>query len=302
MITSSDASSAYFSSSLKWRICSVLFPYHFIRLLALNMALSPLVLIFAGCGISQNKGSDSNISDTVSYKVSTSVSGTGTGTVSPSSAIVLDGKLTSFTISPTIGSTLISVTGCGGTLSGNVYTTGKISGICTVSAEFGLESYQVTAVAGEGGSIAPNSITLEHGDIASFEINPKPGYVVESISGCGGTLDGNSYTINSALSDCEIIVAFKMDLWSSVRKIDLTPKYNDPGLCGPDTFVQAATLGDYTADGLLDVAFSFWCFNESFGEPVYGPARNGIALYAQERDRGFSDVTADLLGMNLPQL
>ena len=41
---------------------------------------------------------------------------------------------------PTTFSTyvLISVTGCGGTLEGDVYTTGPVSADCTVTAVFGL--------------------------------------------------------------------------------------------------------------------------------------------------------------------
>ncbi len=46
------------------------------------------------------------------------------------------GSTTTFTIIPTSGYLLTGVTGCGGTLSDNTYTTGSISGPCTVTATF----------------------------------------------------------------------------------------------------------------------------------------------------------------------
>jgi hypothetical protein len=62
-------------------------------------------------------------------------SGAG-GSVSPSSAAVSNGNTATFTITPSAGYGIGAATGCGGTLAGNVYTTGAISGGCTVSASF----------------------------------------------------------------------------------------------------------------------------------------------------------------------
>ena len=42
------------------------------------------------------------------------------------------GTTVSFTIAPIAGYGILSVTGCNGTLSGNIYTTGEITGNCTV--------------------------------------------------------------------------------------------------------------------------------------------------------------------------
>ena len=62
--------------------------------------------------------------------------GTG-GSISPSTpqTVNYDGT-TSFTVTPSTGYGISSVTGCGGTLSGNAYTTGPITGNCGVSAAF----------------------------------------------------------------------------------------------------------------------------------------------------------------------
>jgi hypothetical protein len=71
-----------------------------------------------------------------SFTVMTSTAGSGTGTISPGSRTVTQGNTTSFTISPTTGSSIASVTGCGGRLSGTTYTTGPIHSNCTVIVSF----------------------------------------------------------------------------------------------------------------------------------------------------------------------
>lgn len=55
--------------------------------------------------------------------------------ISPASRTVNHGQTTTFTITPNTGYRA-SATGCGGTLSGNTYTTGTITADCTVTATF----------------------------------------------------------------------------------------------------------------------------------------------------------------------
>jgi uncharacterized repeat protein (TIGR02543 family) len=59
--------------------------------------------------------------------------GTGSSTNPATGQSVNHGATTSFTISPNAGYGILSVTGCGGTLTGSTYTTGTITGICTVT-------------------------------------------------------------------------------------------------------------------------------------------------------------------------
>jgi hypothetical protein len=59
------------------------------------------------------------------------------GTIAPDTPQTVDeGATTSFTVTPNANFEIGSVTGCGGSLEGNVYTTGAISADCTVSAVF----------------------------------------------------------------------------------------------------------------------------------------------------------------------
>jgi hypothetical protein len=65
------------------------------------------------------------------------------GSISPGSASVLSGATTRFTLTPESGYEISSVTGCGGSLEGSVYTTGEITSACAVTATF---SSSVTAL------------------------------------------------------------------------------------------------------------------------------------------------------------
>jgi hypothetical protein len=69
------------------------------------------------------------------FTVSTSVG--SNGSVSPAGPLSIDlGSSTSFTITPDSGYAIASASGCGGSLSGSTYTTGVISGNCTVTVTF----------------------------------------------------------------------------------------------------------------------------------------------------------------------
>lgn len=46
------------------------------------------------------------------------------------------GSPTTFTVTASSGYAISGVTGCGGTLTGNTYTTGAVSANCTVTASF----------------------------------------------------------------------------------------------------------------------------------------------------------------------
>ncbi|MEI6659878.1 MAG: hypothetical protein WCK91_00455 [bacterium] len=63
--------------------------------------------------------------------------GTG-GTISPGTRTVSYGSTTTFTVTASSNYTIASVSGCGGSLSVNTYTTGVITGPCTVTASFSL--------------------------------------------------------------------------------------------------------------------------------------------------------------------
>jgi len=132
------------------------------------------------------------------------------GTISPNSAQTVDnGATVSFTLTPNAGFAVASVSGCNGTLSGSVYTTGTVTADCAVSATFGPASYQVTPVAGPHGSITPSTTrTAGYNAVLTFTANPAPSYKTKSVSGCNATVKNNKITTGPITADCTLTVTF----------------------------------------------------------------------------------------------
>ncbi len=178
-----------------------------------------LVASFTGCNGSLNGNTyttgtvTADCTVTASFVVSTGTTHTVTatagvgGTVNPVSVTVNDGSTTDVTITPDVGYAIGGVTGCGGTLSGTIYTTGAITADCTVTASF-IVTHTVTATAGVGGIINPSSATVNDGSTATFGVTPNVGYAISSVTGCGGTLSGNTYTTGAITADCSVTATF----------------------------------------------------------------------------------------------
>jgi hypothetical protein len=69
-------------------------------------------------------------------------------------------------------------------------------------------SYIISTSVNDGGTISPLSATIEMGTSTSFSLSPNEGYEVTSATGCSGTLNGTTYSIDSAVKDCSISVIF----------------------------------------------------------------------------------------------
>ncbi|WP_111642532.1 WD40/YVTN/BNR-like repeat-containing protein [Marinimicrobium alkaliphilum] len=164
------------------------------------------VLLLHGCGGGGGGDSGGGGGGTQNFIVSTSA-GTG-GSISPSSTSVTQGATATFTVTPESNHTLISVSGCGGSLSGNTYTTGPITGTCTLTATFALQTYTVTTNVTAGGSVTPGNASVEHGQTAEFAITADTGFEIDLVSGCGGTLAGFMFTTAPVTAHCIVSAQF----------------------------------------------------------------------------------------------
>jgi serine protease len=70
--------------------------------------------------------------------------------------------------------------------------------------------YTVTASASEGGTISPQSVAVSRGNRATFTVSPSPGYVIQSVTGCGGTLAGSTYTTAPVSGECQVRATFRL--------------------------------------------------------------------------------------------
>jgi hypothetical protein len=138
--------------------------------------------------------------------------GTG-GSVNQESVSVLQGEITSFTVTVDKGFAINHVSGCNGSLNGNIYTTGEITTICNVVASFDLippVNYLVTATAGVGGSVSSASTTVQDGASTSFTVTADNGFTVSQVSGCNGSLNGNIYTTGAITANCSVVSSFDL--------------------------------------------------------------------------------------------
>lgn len=134
------------------------------------------------------------------------------GTIAPSTPqIVNDGDTIGFTLTPDVGFEIDTVTGCGGALAGNVYTTAPVTADCTVTATFAatVVTWTVTPAATTNGTIAPSTPqVVNDGDTIGFTLTPDVGFEIDTVTGCGGTLAGNSYTTAPITADCTVVATF----------------------------------------------------------------------------------------------
>lgn len=80
----------------------------------------------------------------------------------------------------------------------------------------------VTPSAGAGGSISPSTPqTINHGETIAFTVTPDTGYHIDTVTGCGGTLTGNTYTTGAIAADCAVTATFAIDC--NVKDIAISP-------------------------------------------------------------------------------
>ena len=159
--------------------------------------------------------------DPVEFTV-TAVAGSG-GAIEPTSMTLEDGTSTSLNVSAEEGFGIAAVSGCGGSLDGEVYTTGPVTADCTVEATFVINTYTVNASAGDGGSVDPIEQVVEHGTVGVFEVVPDLGYRIENVTGCDGSLENDIYTTGPITAACEISAAFALLILEAPENVVADP-------------------------------------------------------------------------------
>ncbi|HUX29398.1 MAG TPA: hypothetical protein VMV78_02090 [Thiobacillus sp.] len=225
--------------------------------------------------ISLNGGLEDNCSAMRGYTVTATDNGSAYGDVSPGSQGVSSGASATIIATPNSGYSAAFTSGCGGTQSGNNFTTGPVTANCTVTASFtnapvsgtcgsaagvttisapsanlcntgsasivsaataayswtcagtnggttasctAPHAYTVGASAGANGSISPASKDVVGNTSTTFTVTPVTGYAA-TVSGCGGSLSGTTYTTGAITTACTVTASF------ALQTVSLT----DPG-------------------------------------------------------------------------
>ncbi len=168
-----------------------------------------LVLFTFGCSSS----SDGTTSHTVSANAGAN------GSISPASVSVNRNSTALFSVTANAGYTIDTISGCGGSLAGNTYATAAITADCNVSVTFRLISFEVGTDVGANGSISPTSASVNQNSSTDFVITPNSGYVIDTVTGCGGSLTADTYTTGSITADCSVSATFVVRVTTAITDI-----------------------------------------------------------------------------------
>lgn len=182
------------------------------------------------------------------------------GQITPSQRQVEEGQTTSFTITPEPGYELQSITGCGGERTRDIFTTDAVQSDCTVSARFELSDYQISTQISGLGALSPESALVTIEDVTEFLVLPAEDYRLASISGCGGSLEDDRYTVAEVTADCTITTRFEPDVYTVSGTLNAT------------------ALNQF--DGTLNDASTELVLNDSFDTPQFINNRTTLAGFA----------------------
>jgi hypothetical protein len=180
---------------------------------------------------------------------------------------VNSGATYTFTLAPNSGYKVASVNGCGGSWGGsNSYTTGPVTGNCTVSAAFTQtvlpppQTYTVTASASSNGTISPSGAVLVNSGLTrSFTVTPNSGYSIASMGGtCGGSLNGNTYTTNPITTNCTVAATFASMNGPAVTLTRIAPSGSASPAVGVAVPVSANGSTTFTITPPAGATYASW--------------------------------------------
>ena len=168
-----------------------------------------------------------------------------------------------------------SYTWSGGTIGGTYFyryyctdNVGNSSGWSNWSDGIVINAYTVSTSAGANGSISPTSATVGYGATTSFTITPNSNYAINTVTGCGGTLSGSTYTTGAITSSCTVTATF-----SSVYCLSGPSGYTK---CADESGTCSFSGNAYVAYG-CNSTFNYKgantstaCNNTNFGDPLPG--------------------------------
>ena len=185
-----------------------------------------------------------------SYTVTT-IAGTG-GTFSAPSRLVDYGKTTSFILTPNPGYQIGSVTGCGGNLSGTTYTTGLITGNCTINASFKATS-------------TPSALTVTKAGTGSGSVSGEGSYATGVIVNLTATPDSGSIFVGWSPTPCAANFAMP------ANNLICTATFNKITGSAVGVFRDGQWFLDANGNGAWDGCETEFCFT-GFGQAGDMPA------------------------------
>ena len=210
-----------------------------------------------------NSSTTSGLKPTIYLQTGVQVTGSGTVSdpyiISPASDInlvsyTLNGQATNKTYADLLKTNVVKNVTCkNGTTAtwDNTDFSIKLKNIhtpdyCTI--DFG-DGYSVSLTA-TNGTVSPSNVTVGYNGSASFTVTPNSGYILELESHtCGGTLRGNTYTINNITSAKSCSITFKKNI-SLLATLIQTNAVNENGYryegTDPNNYIQMEKIDGTT--------------------------------------------------------
>ena len=96
------------------------------------------------------------------------------------------------------------------------YTFTNVQDDHTIAASFAIDTFNITASAGAGGSISPNgSVSVNYGDSQSFTITPDTGFYILDVSVDGSSIGPvNTYTFINVQATHTITATFAINTYT----------------------------------------------------------------------------------------
>ncbi|MDD2856745.1 MAG: DUF1566 domain-containing protein, partial [Desulfuromonadaceae bacterium] len=167
---------------------------------------------------------------TITFAITTEKSGKGKISAGNNSEF---NATASITVTPGTGQHISSVSGCNGTLNNNIYTTGPITGDCTVSALFVADQLSFTATSTGNGTISCLPAPAAYGDTITCTMTPADGYKVSSLTDNSVSVIANvssdQYTLNGITTAHTLIAGF------ALKQYTVTPAASAGGTVTPST-------------------------------------------------------------------
>lgn len=240
-------------------------------------ALALTALLVSACGGGGGDGTQTTLAE---FTVATAFN--GGGSLTPASQEVTEGASATLSVATDEGFSLASIQGCGGSLSGSVFTTGPVDAACTVTASFALNQYDLTGNASSGGAITPETQSVDHGSSADFTLTTDFGYKLDSVSGCDGTLSGDVFTTGPVTEACSVTAAFSLlelsapantEASAGVRRVQIQwDEVEDAAqyhlFFGTDPGIDINNAASYL-DQLMDVSSPVWVDDLTNGDDYY---------------------------------
>jgi hypothetical protein len=145
----------------------------------------------SGVAITATDGTHSGVSNSFTVNPTISSSAEAYGSISPTGNVSVNyGSSQTFNITANTGYQITDVVADNVSLGAlSVYTFTDVQADHTITANFAIDTFNISASAGAGGFISPNGyVSVNYGDNQTFNITANPGYYILDVSVNGGSV------------------------------------------------------------------------------------------------------------------